>query len=231
MPPTFAFVMQDGPTPGLRTQLQRRSLLLGRDPASDMPINDVEVSRRHARLIAQANGYAIEDLGSTNGTFVNEQRIKTAVPLRPGDVVRLGDKVTFVFEAESVAADEASTTGIPAKQLTPSTAPRASATPARPARPTAQLPALEEPAAHSMPAAQPAEYDEPEYAEPAPASRRRARRSERPGFRMPVFSQRWVMPVAIAVIFGACALTAFLWYVDANFLWCDVFGGIIPACG
>jgi hypothetical protein len=48
---------------------------------------------------------------------------------------------------------------------------------------------------------------------------------------MPVFSQRWVMPVAIAVIFGACALTAFLWYVDANFLWCDVFGGIIPACG
>ncbi len=220
--------MQDGPTPGLRTQLQRRSLLMGRDPSSDLPINDVEVSRRHARLIAQANGYAIEDLGSTNGTFVNEQRIKTAVPLRPGDLVRLGDKVIFVFEAETVTADEASTTGIPAQQLTPRTAPRPSAAPASVAagRPTAQLPPLEEPAAHSMPA----DYAEADYAQAAPAPRRRARR-ERQGLRLPVFSQRWIMPAAIAVIFGACALTAFLWYVDANFLWCDVFGGLIPACG
>jgi hypothetical protein len=218
--------MQDGPTPGLRTQLQRRSVLMGRDPASDLPINDVEVSRRHARLIAQANGYAIEDLGSTNGTFVNEQRIRTAVPLNPGDMVRLGDKVTFLFEAETVALDEAGTTGIPAQQLTPRTEPRPSATPAplsSMARPTALLPPLEEPVgAHGV------APERVEHAEAAPSTRRRARRT---GMRMPVFSQRWVMPVAVAVVFGACALTAFLWYVDANFLWCDVFGGLIPACG
>ena len=85
--------MQDGPTPGLRTQLQRRSVLMGRDPASDLPINDVEVSRRHARLIAQANGYAIEDLGSTNGTFVGQQRLSRAVPLDPGTPFRVGKTV------------------------------------------------------------------------------------------------------------------------------------------
>lgn len=226
MAPSFVLIMQDGPTPGARTELQRRSLLLGRDPSSDLAVNDVEVSRRHARLIAQSNGYAVEDLGSTNGTFVNGQRIKSAAPLRSGDIIRMGDKVSFVFEEVMVVDENASTTGIPSRPMTPSTSPRPSASQVTGELPPLAQPAAEvKPAAHAMPAA---EADDIEYADPAPASRRRARRS---GLRLPVFSQPWVVPAIIIAVFGACALTAFLWYVDANLLWCDVFGGLIAACG
>jgi pSer/pThr/pTyr-binding forkhead associated (FHA) protein len=209
----FVLTMQDGPTPGLRFELSRRSLLLGRDPASDLPINDGEVSRRHARFIAQSGGYAVEDLGSTNGTFVDGQRIKSVMPLQPGAVVRFGDNVTFIYEVEG--DDEALTQNLPpAKTATPSTAPRS--------RP--------QPMPEAEPAAVPHSSADPVYEEAPPAAPMR-RRERRKGFRLPVFSQRWAMPVAIAVIIAACATSAFLWYVDANFLWCDVFGGLIPACG
>ncbi|MHB8193452.1 MAG: FHA domain-containing protein [Bellilinea sp.] len=51
------------------------------------------VSRRHARLIQQDQGYLLEDLGSSNGTFVNGERISTGVQLKNGDEVRLGQAV------------------------------------------------------------------------------------------------------------------------------------------
>jgi hypothetical protein len=200
--------MQNGPTPGKRTELARRSLLLGRDPASDLPIEDVEISRRHARLIAQSGGYAIEDLGSMNGTFVNDERISTVITLKPGDRVRFGDQVTFVYEALA-AADEAETNAFPVE----ASAPRPAV-----ARPASKVPAVPEvvvPAPTDLPAE-----------EPMP-SRRRARRA---GLRLPLFTQPWMMVVGVVVLLGACATIFLLWYIDANLLWCDVFGGLIPAC-
>jgi len=47
---------------------------------------------------------------------------------------------------------------------------------------------------------------------------------------LPLFTQRWMMIAAVLLILGACAAISFFWYVDANFLWCDVFGGLISAC-
>lgn len=107
----FAITITQGPTPGQRTELEQRSLLIGRDPSCDLVINDLEVSRSHARLIALIGGFAIEDLGSTNGTFVNEQRITEVMPLKDGASIRLGDSVRLVYEAGR--ADEARTQGLP----------------------------------------------------------------------------------------------------------------------
>ena len=207
----FTLTMKEGPTPGQRTDLEGRSLLLGRDPACNLVINDVEVSRRHARLIAQSGGYAVEDLGSTNGTFINEQRIKGVVPLQPGASIRLGDRVSFIYEA--VPADEAGTLGVPAPLLKPSTSPSRTPTPAPAPLPPAKA-AIPEP----LPVA-------PEPA--APPARRRPRRG---GIRLPLFTQRWMLIGAVLLILGACAAIFFFWYVDANYLWCDVFGGLISAC-
>ena len=50
------------------------------------------------RLTRGAGGYTLEDLGSTNGTFINSQRLTGAKPLKPGDMIGLGETVTLGFE-------------------------------------------------------------------------------------------------------------------------------------
>lgn len=201
--------MQSGPTAGQRFELARRSLIVGRDPVCDLPINDVEVSRRHARLLAQGGGYTIEDLGSTNGTFVNGERISGITPLNPGDALRLGDQVAMVYELE--LGDEAETRNLPSQPVAVSR-PKPAALPIEP-----PAPAEEDFVPHDP---LPDDLDEP-----APL-----RREKRKGVRIPLFTQPWFPIVAVVVILGVFALAAFLWYVDANYLWCDVFGGLIPAC-
>ena len=64
-------------------------------------INDVEISRRHCHLIFKEGDYEIEDLGSTNGTFVNEKKISVRTNLVAGDVIRLGDNVSLIFGSVS----------------------------------------------------------------------------------------------------------------------------------
>jgi FHA domain/zinc-ribbon domain len=69
---------------------------IGRSPECEIFLDDVTVSRNHAVLIARANGYAVEDQGSLNGTFVNRRRIDTAV-LQAGDELQIGKyRMTFI---------------------------------------------------------------------------------------------------------------------------------------
>ncbi len=67
-------------------------------------INDPEVSRHHCRLTQGGGGYTLEDLGSTNGTFVNGQRLTGARQLQPGDMIGLGETVTLAYEGAAAAA-------------------------------------------------------------------------------------------------------------------------------
>lgn len=65
-------------------------LLIGRDEAADLRLNDITVSKRHARVVADANGtITVVDLNSTNGTAVNSQQVSRAI-LRPGDHLEVG---------------------------------------------------------------------------------------------------------------------------------------------
>lgn len=95
---TFQLVMRSGPNPGKSYELKHGEITIGRDIGNLIVINDPELSRKHARLVAQAGGYVIEDLGSTNGTFVNGQRLIGPHVLRPGELVMLGENVGLVFE-------------------------------------------------------------------------------------------------------------------------------------
>ncbi|MEW5941691.1 MAG: FHA domain-containing protein, partial [Chloroflexota bacterium] len=95
----YQFVMRSGPMPGVTFPLEGDQLIIGRDASSSIAINDAEISRKHSRLSFQGGKYVLEDLGSTNGTFVNGQRLAGPVVLKPGDVVSLGEQIVLMYDA------------------------------------------------------------------------------------------------------------------------------------
>ncbi|MEL6310360.1 MAG: FHA domain-containing protein [Chloroflexota bacterium] len=96
---SFRLIVRRGPQINEAYELSGDVSNLGRDITNDIVINDREVSRHHLRFTRGADGYTIEDLGSTNGTFVNGKRVAGATALKNGDMVGLGETVTLQFEA------------------------------------------------------------------------------------------------------------------------------------
>lgn len=74
-------------------------LVLGRGERAEIRLEDPFASGRHARVYEQAGAVVIEDLGSTNGTYLNEEVLESPRPLHPGDRVRIGES-EFTFEVE-----------------------------------------------------------------------------------------------------------------------------------
>jgi predicted component of type VI protein secretion system len=78
---------------------------IGREPSLPLHLDeDTQVSRRHARIALQGGQVIVEDLGSTNGTYVNEQPISSPRALNPGDKVRIGLTVLELRTRQQVAA-------------------------------------------------------------------------------------------------------------------------------
>ena len=69
------------------------SLTIGRDPECDIVIDDSYSSSSHARLFRDAQQHLVEDLGSTNGTYLNRQKVSTPAVVRIGDFVQIGSTV------------------------------------------------------------------------------------------------------------------------------------------
>lgn len=100
----YRLVVKTGPNPGIVFDLSKEVTLLGRDVTNDIALGDAEVSRQHARLTRTPGGYVLEDLGSTNGSFVNGERLVAPRVLSPGDLIGMGENVTLSFEATSPEA-------------------------------------------------------------------------------------------------------------------------------
>ncbi len=95
---SFRLIVRRGPQPNQQFELTRDTLTIGRDITNDIVINDPEISRHHTRLTRTSAGYTVEDLRSTNGTFINRQRITGPYQLNNGDLIGLGETVTLAFE-------------------------------------------------------------------------------------------------------------------------------------
>lgn len=95
---SFRLILLTGTGAGTEFPLEKTELFIGRDLSNDIVINDPEVSRRHARLVMSGLTFSIEDLGSTNGTFVRGQRLSSAVVLTPGELITMGEKVNLKFD-------------------------------------------------------------------------------------------------------------------------------------
>lgn len=112
---TFQLVVRKGPRPGHVYSLTGSAMTIGRDPLADIVIDDPEISRQHARLTLTDSGYQVQDLGSTNGTYVDGKRLAgEAVNLRNGQILMTGSNVTMVYEVISAAADPMATMVAPA---------------------------------------------------------------------------------------------------------------------
>ncbi|MFI5428402.1 FHA domain-containing protein [Aeromicrobium sp. UC242_57] len=83
-------LVQRGPDSGARFLLDSDVVTVGRHPDSDIFLDDISVSRRHATFTRGDAGYAIADLGSLNGSYVNRDRIDGEVTLSGGDEVQIG---------------------------------------------------------------------------------------------------------------------------------------------
>ncbi len=101
---SFRLIVRRGPQPNQVHELVKDVITMGRDITNDVVINDPEVSRHHCRLTRTSAGYTLEDLGSTNGTFVNGQRLSGARPLANGDMIGLGETVMMAFEGAFIPA-------------------------------------------------------------------------------------------------------------------------------
>ncbi len=105
MPPAaFRLIVRTGPNPGTVFELTKEVTMFGRDVTNDVVVSDAEVSRQHSRLTRTPAGYVLEDLGSTNGTFVNGERLAAPRMLKAGDLMGMGENVTMAFDATSPEA-------------------------------------------------------------------------------------------------------------------------------
>ena len=166
-PAPATLVVLSGPGRGSRIDVPAGGLLFGRAAGSAGRLgDDPALSRWHARIDLAGEGLAVEDLASTNGTFLNGQRVSGRLPVRPGDVVTLGASQLQALPPTASAPAHLrtlATTVLPA---------RPAAAPPPPAHAGSPAPAAPQPvpaAAHSAPPAPAAPRPAPAAAPPAAA--------------------------------------------------------------
>ncbi len=102
----YRLVVRQGPNPGQVFELTTPEVNIGRDIANDIVVNDPEVSRKHARLTLEGERYKIEDLNSTNGTYIDGQRLIGPHVMAIGEIIMFGDNVGMVYDGEPALPDE-----------------------------------------------------------------------------------------------------------------------------
>jgi pSer/pThr/pTyr-binding forkhead associated (FHA) protein len=94
--PVAVLVVRQGPKAGSRYAIESETTTVGRHPDSDIFLDDITVSRRHAEIVRNDQRFEVVDAGSLNGTYVDRRRIERAV-LTSGDEIQIGKfKLVFV---------------------------------------------------------------------------------------------------------------------------------------
>ncbi|MGV9980162.1 FHA domain-containing protein [Micromonospora wenchangensis] len=94
-----------GPMRGASFRVRPQPQVIGRAPTADIAVADAHLSRRHAEVRLTDDGVLLADLGSTNGTWLNDRRITDAEPLTDGDVIRLGRTELRYFDPGLATTD------------------------------------------------------------------------------------------------------------------------------
>jgi hypothetical protein len=219
----FRFVIRSGPVVGKVFPLEAQEIYIGREPTNMIVINDIQVSRRHAKMELRGSAYLIQDLGSTNGTFVNGRRLSGTQALNPGDTVELGESIVLAYElAKDLNATVVSSghSHVPVQEPVPAPSPAPVPAPAPFSQPaptpvySGHVPAGPVPASH-VPAA-PAPTD----SVPMPPE------SVKPRKKFPV----WIIILIILLVI-ICVCVGFFLVIDQLRLWCKVVPFLVPLLG
>lgn len=220
----YQLVVRYGAVPGKVYPILKPKIAIGRDTVSDILINEIDVSRHHAAITQSYEGYLLEDLGSTNGTSVNGEKLSEPYFLQPGDVIRVGEKVSLTFEVTPVF-DPNATVLNPVQVVPPANFINSV--------PDVKLPEPFLPESSPLPAYIPATQEEP-AARPdshIPVERGMA------GLSGELFedspkkkdNRTWWIIGILALLVVLCACMLFFWWVDSNYLWCPFFP-FLPGC-
>ncbi len=101
---TAVLVVKRGDNAGSKFALDTEVVRAGRHPNSEIFLDDITVSRRHAEVVRRPDGFVVRDAGSLNGTYLNRERIDEA-PLSNGDEVQIG-KYRLVFFSGATEVEE-----------------------------------------------------------------------------------------------------------------------------
>jgi pSer/pThr/pTyr-binding forkhead associated (FHA) protein len=97
---------RSGTSSGNEKEIITDLLRIGRDPANDFVIDEIEVSRNHAKITHKMKDYVIEDLNSTNGTFLNGKKLNKPEKLKDGDLIGLGGNIILEFSLRNESEKE-----------------------------------------------------------------------------------------------------------------------------
>lgn len=156
---TYKLILQTGPNAGTEFVLEKNEIFLGRDVNNDIVINDPEVSRRHARLIRDGDEYLYEDLGSTNGTFIQGQRLAAPTLLKHGTIITIGERVlisymiamTDPYATVAVSRVSQPVEPLPQAEAVPQSTPQPQKAPVVPPTPPLGTPPLQTPPSYVPP--------------------------------------------------------------------------------
>lgn len=207
----FLVTMRTGPASGQSFPLEEESTV-GRDLACEIPLSDPEISRRHARFFIREGNVYVEDLGSTNGTFLNGERIATPQQLRKGDVITLGESVAMVFDRVDTDAGTAAAFTTPPIEMTPPTP-----IPVQPRRYEPEV--YSPPAERVLPHYQPEPLYEEEPYEPAKPERKKK------GKGLP----SWMMILIVAIVMLVCVIAVTMYFMPAEW-WCAITFDSLAGC-
>lgn len=213
----FQATMRSGPMPGKTFPVEEEENILGRDLANEIVISDPEVSRRHARFFIRDENVFVEDLGSTNGTFLNGERISSPQQLRSGDVVTLGESVVLVFE--KITEEPVETTATPPVDFIPD-----QGFPPPPPQPLYEPETYQPPADTGYYRRNGPVQPTPEEEEPAvPLMSIRDKQEKRGGL------PTWMIILIVAIVIIVCVIAVTLWFMPASW-WCAITFDALAGC-
>jgi predicted component of type VI protein secretion system len=206
MSATYQLVIRSGAGAGKVLPLDKSEMHVGRDVTNDLVISDEKVSRRHARLYSEGDQFVVEDLGSTNGTFINGARLSGPHLLRAGEQITFGETSIVSYERSD---DDPNATVMSTISAAPPTS--------RPVPPPAGAAQQAPKAAQAQSSSHaPLARDDFEAAPPHAAPKKKPK--------------TLLIVILIILVLFVCLCAVGFWIIDSNNLYCSIAPSIFPGC-
>jgi len=209
----FKLHLDDGAGNSRVFDFDQKKVVIGRDPAADVVIDDIQISRRHLVLTREKNGFFAEDKKSTNGSFLDGKPLKKKTPLNSGNVLTLGKDHTLTFEViEPPPAQEEPEVEEPVEEVQ-------EAAPIKEAEAEPESEQADKPAQEEQKPAETVTQAPPAVEEILPKKKQKKSkpvRKERP---------KWVVILLAALVFIVVFCVIPLVVIEVTNQWCDLFAG------